>query len=198
MDSSQKKSFLVVIAGGSASGKSTFSDALMQILSALLRVERLSTDGYFYSMDKLPRFFSPTTNQDMPDCNHPDSIDCARLVADIDARRGANDCPDVLIVEGLMVLHHADIRTRADLRLFVDLEGEVRALRRLVRNLGHAYDPIIDHDAASIANYYLESAWVGHEKYVEPSRVHADWIMRGDGDFNRTAVLVADLIRARV
>lgn len=193
-----KPSYIVAIAGGSASGKSTFSEALLRILTGSLSVERISTDSYFYAPADLPRFYSPTTGQDMPDCNRPDSIDLSRLLRDLDVRRQAFDSPDVLVVEGLMVLHLAELRVRADLRIFVELEGEVRALRRLVRNLGHAYDPVLNTDARSIANYYLESARVGHDMYVEPSRVHADWIMRGDGDFNRLAVLVADLIRARV
>lgn len=193
-----KYSFAVAIAGGSASGKSTFSDALLHRLAGRLRVERISTDAYFYPPAELPRFYSPTTGQDMPDCNRPDSIDSARLIRDLDVRRQAQDRPDVLVVEGLMVLHLAALRQRADLRLFVELEGEVRALRRLVRNLGHAYDPVLSTDARSIANYYLESARVGHDQYVEPSRVHADWILRGDGDFNHLSGLVADLILARV
>jgi uridine kinase len=195
MPTSNLSTYVIGIAGGSASGKSTFSGALLRALGEI-GVERISTDDYFYAPDALPTFYSASQGREMPDCNHPDSIDCARLVRDIDARKQAADRPVVLIVEGLMVLHMAETRERMDLRLFVELEGEARALRRLVRNLGHLYDPIASPDAQSIASYYLESAKVGHDRYVEPSRVHADWILRGDGDFTRLACMVADLVRA--
>jgi uridine kinase len=196
MPTSTHSTFVTGVAGGTASGKSTFSGALLSALEGLV-VERISTDDYFYGPAELPTFYSPSQGRDMPDCNRPDSIDCARLARDIDARRAAPDRPDVLVVEGLMVLHLPEIRQRLDLRLFVELEAEVRALRRLVRNLGHLYDPIAAPDAGSIASYYLESARPGHERYVEPSRVHADWILRGDGDFTRLAGLVARVIRGK-
>jgi uridine kinase len=94
-----------------------------------------------------------------------------------------------------MVLYSPEIRTWLDLRLFVELDADTRALRRLVRNLGHQYDPIPEHSAQSIANYYLESAKVGHARYIEPSRIYADLIVRGDADFARTAPMVAAVIR---
>ena len=102
--------------------------------------------------------------------------------------------PDVLLLEGLMVLHIPDIREQLDLRLFVELDADTRALRRLVRNIGHQHDPIPDHSPQSIANYYLESAKVGHMRYIEPSVIYADLIVRGDADFGRVAPMVAAVI----
>jgi hypothetical protein len=51
------------------------------------------------------------------------------------------------------------------------------------------------NDPVSIARYYRECARVGHARYVEPSRVFADLILRGDSDFARTAPLAAAVIR---
>lgn len=163
-----------------------------------LRADLISTDDYFLPDDKIPRFHSPTSGRETPDYNRPDSIDAGSLRRDIRALSSKDGRADVLLVEGLMVLHLPEIRELFDLRLFLELEGEYRALRRLVRNLGEVYDPISDHSARSIANYYLESALVGHRKYVEPSRVHADLILRGDGDFTRTAPMVAAIVRERL
>ncbi len=190
---------VVGVAGGSASGKSTFVRALQQALAGgqpPLRVEVISTDHYFRSpAEGGPTFISPSSGEEMVDCNHPDTPDNPRLVADMDQRRAAGDAPDVLVVEGLMVLHVPAIRERLDLRLFVELDADERALRRLLRNLGTANDPINARGPASIAAYYLESARLGHTRYVEPSRVYADLILRGDADFLRTAPLVAAVIR---
>lgn len=192
---------LVGIAGGTASGKSTLTGALVDALAVIapsLRLEALSTDRYFrVGTPEMPTLFSPSMNTVLPDFNRPDSLDLPRFLADLDARTLAADAPDVLLIEGLMVLYWPEIRERLHLRLFVDLDDDTRALRRLVRNLGRTNDPLPDHSAQTIANYYLESAKVGHTRYVEPSRIHADLIVRGDADFARIAPMIGAVIRSR-
>lgn len=191
------RSVVVGIAGGSASGKTTFANALVDALHTQdtgLRVELRGMDKYFYrDAPGGPRFVSPTTGEDLPDNNHPDSADNARLVADLDARIAAPDAPDVLIVEGLMTLHLEAVRTRLNICVFVELEADIRALRRLLRDMNGGRGSA---DPAWIAAYYRECARVGHNAYVEPSRAYADLIVRGDADFARVAPLVAGAVRA--
>src|SRR5579859_1013612 len=116
------RSLIVGIAGGSASGKTTLVAALRAAIEAgdpPLRVEVVGMDRYFYRGDLGgPRFVSPSSGEELPDNNHPDSADNARLVADLDTRSRASDAPDVLLVEGLMTLHVPEIRERLDVRLF--------------------------------------------------------------------------------
>ncbi|MBV9852488.1 MAG: hypothetical protein JO250_22715 [Armatimonadetes bacterium] len=189
---------IVGIAGGSASGKSTFAAALANALAAgdpPLRAETLAMDGYaVQDKSRGPCFVFSPTGETLFDWNHPEAFDDARLVADVEARVRAQDAPDVLLVEGLMPLYLPSIRDRLDLRLFVELDADERALRRLLRDMagGRA-----SRDPRFIADYYRESARVGHARYVEPSRVHADLILRGDSDFRRTAPLVAAIVRAK-
>ena len=85
-------SFLIGLAGGSASGKSTFAGALHQALGALtppLSAAVISTDAYFLPDETMPKFVSPTRGLSLPDYNRPDSIEAPRLLCDLDARRGA-------------------------------------------------------------------------------------------------------------
>lgn len=187
-----RKTIVVGIAGGSASGKTTFARALTDSL-APLRVETVNLDKYFRRNDPDGPMFVSATGETRFNANHPDSADNAQLVADLDARKEADDAPDVMIVEGLMTLHVAEIRQRLDLRLFVELDADERALRRLLRDMngGRGFA-----EPSAIAAYYLECARVGHARYVEPSRVYADLIVRGDADFSRTAPLVAAAVRA--
>jgi len=195
------ESFIVGLAGGSASGKSTFCSALHHELASgkpALLIQSISTDRYFLPDSKIPRFLSPSTGLETPDYNRPDSIDVERLVLDLNLISRSPEHPDVILLEGLMILHIAQVRQCLSLRLFIELEGEQRALRRLIRNIGHSYDPIINHDPQSIANYYLESAYMGHERFIEPSRRFADLTIRGDSDFTRTAPMVAAVIRDRL
>ena len=197
--SSIRPGLLVGIAGGSASGKTTFASALRKELAEglpALGVEMVGMDRYFYRGNAPgPVFVSPSTGELLPDNNHPQSADNARMVTEVDARRAAPDAPDVLILEGLMALHLEEVRSRCDIRIFVELEADVRALRRLLRDMSGVRG---NSDPHFISTYYRECARVGHERYVEPSRAHADLIIRGDGDFGKLALMVAAVIRDRL
>ncbi len=189
--------FVVGIAGGSASGKTTFTNALTADLRDRLGqvVEVVGMDRYFYrGAPGGPMFTSPSTGAEWPDNNHPNSADNARLADDLTTRLAQNDAPDVLIVEGLMALHLPELRAKYALRLFLELDADERALRRLLRDMAGGRGST---DPNFIATYYRECAKMGHERYVEPSRRHADLIVRGDSDFARTAPFVADLVAAR-
>ena len=196
------KSLIVGIAGGSASGKSALTAALCQALTDLrpaMTLRVIHTDSYFKpGSPEMPTLVLSFNGQRSPDYNRPDSIDLHQVAEDLDSISQAEDAPDVLIVEGLMVLHSDEIRERLDLRLFVELDADTRALRRLIRNIEHHGDPISNQGPRSIAAYYLESAKVGHQRYVEPSRVHADLIVRGDADFARIAPMVAAVINSEL
>ncbi|HEX8235229.1 MAG TPA: hypothetical protein VF600_04680 [Abditibacteriaceae bacterium] len=190
-----RRTLVIGIAGGSAAGKSTFTDALARILpiNSSCTVEVFHTDTYFHH-DKLrgPTFWSVSAGEEQFDCNHPDSVDNTQLCADVQARAAATDAPQVILIEGLMVLHEPTIREWLDLRLFIELDADERALRRLLRNMTKGQEP------TSIATYYRECARVGHARFVEPSRSHADFIIRGDADFTRLSRLVAEIIKGRL
>ena len=193
------RSLVVGLAGGSASGKTTLTGALTRALTETpppVRVEVMGMDRYFYRGGPGgPRLVLPSTGEDLPDNNHPNSADNARLVTDLDQRARAEDAPQVLIVEGLMALHVPEIRERLDLRLFVELDADVRALRRLLRDMNGARGT---RDPHWIATYYRECARVGHNAYVEPSRAHADLIVRGDADHDRLVPMLIAIICGKV
>ena len=90
-----------------------------------------------------------------------------------------------------MVLHEPLLRERCQLRLFIQLDADARALRRMLRNMKNGP---VNADPEFIAAYYLESARAGHARYIEPSRVYADLTLRGDADFDRVAPIVAAAI----
>ena len=199
----RRHTFIIGIAGGSASGKSTLAAALLPALSEgqpPLSVESLNTDRYFYRVgDGGPTMTLRSGGALRPNYNHPNSADNARLVADVQRRCGETDAPDVLIIEGLMTLYVPLIRQLLDLKLFVELDADVRALRRMLRRRGRGGDePMLLERLVSGIDYYLECAKVGHALYVQPSSVYADLIVRGDADLAHTAALVTELVHARL
>jgi uridine kinase len=183
------KPIVVGIAGGSASGKTTIATALRgQLEAAGERVDVLATDPYMHhDLDRGPTFRAKATGALTFDCNQPESVDWAAVLRDLDERLTASDAVDVLLVEGMMVLQLDEVRERLDLRLFVELDADERALRRLLRDMSSTRG--LD-DPVEIAAYYLESAKVGHAQWVEPSRVHADLILRGDASIERIGPLL--------
>jgi uridine kinase len=184
--------FITGIAGGSASGKSTFAKALTETLATRapdLTVQVISTDQHWRDRSGPPRFISPSSGEEVFNHNHPDALNTESLFAALDSAEA-----DVVLLEGLMILHLAAVRERIDLRLFLELDADERALRRMLRDMQGGRSIT---DPQKIATYYRESARVGHAAYVEPSRVHADMILRGDGDFARTTDMIAAVIQDR-
>jgi uridine kinase len=189
--------FTVGIAGGSASGKTTLAAALATALQQRGHVTTtIATDRYMHAdRTQGPTFFSPSAGTDLFNANHPESIDWAQLFADLDAIQPPPDGPAVIVIEGLMVLHEPRLRQRLDLRVFAELDADERALRRMLRDMqgGRA-----NRDPQFIANYYRECARVGHAQYVEPSRVYADLIVRGDAAWERLGPLLVAVVETQL
>jgi len=162
--------FVIGIAGGSASGKSTLAQQLRDRL-APLRVSIMNQDRYFHSDQQMPRHASPDGARVWPDHNHPDSFDFACLRSDLETAREGPD--DVVIVEGILVLHASELRELMDVRLFVEADADERIVRRIRRNLARGLG--IDE----ICDFYLESVRFRHREFCEPTREHADLVIPG-------------------
>lgn len=201
-EQSGKHTLIVGISGGSASGKSTFIHMLsekIKLSDPAINMRTISTDHYFHrDFSQIPTYFSPAFQTELPDFNHPDALDIPQLIKDLKALLSDENSPDLILLEGHLLFHYPDLRDMLDLRIFIDLDGETRALRRMVRNLEHPGDPIPDHSAQSIANYYLESARSGYQRFIAPTKQYADLILNGDGDFQRTAPMVSVMIQAMI
>lgn len=184
---SDARSPLVVgIAGGSASGKTTIANRLAEALDGL-HVATLHMDAYFLPIK--PRTAAPISGVVYEDYNLPESFDLKRLVADLDRLGAAQDGTQLIIVEGLMTLYDAELRSRLDLGIYVDAQADERIVRRLKRNMarGLSFD--------EVANYYLDSVRYRHQEYVEPSRWHADIVLNGTNTSARGIALVAEWVR---
>jgi len=186
-----KKTFAVGIAGGSASGKSTFSDALEKALknSKNLDVYVFHMDSYFKAEKDRPqpRVEAPFSSVMYADDNHPTSIDLPKLSADLE-KAVASDKYDVIIVEGLFTLCEKDIYSQLDLKLFVECRPDERIVRRLKRNMawGLSFD--------EIANVYIDMVRFRHDEYVEPSKWRADIILNGSYPSEITLKMIVDYI----
>lgn len=185
-----EKAYVIGIAGGSASGKSTLADALQKSLEGL-RIKAIHMDHYFKPSEERPFSEAPITGAMFVDDNHPETVDLPQLRKDLHRVINENEY-DVLIVEGLLTLYDKEIYRMLDLKLFVDCRCDERIVRRLRRNMqwGLSFDEISD--------VYLDLVRYRHDEYVEPSKWRADFILNGSSPSDRALAIVSAYIKSVV
>lgn len=155
--------YTIVIAGGSASGKSTIAHELGKRLSPL-RVTVLAMDSFYKPEEELPTV-TAANGKTYRDYNCPAAFDIPHMKQAVAEARSA---ADVVIVEGLLTLWDEELCKQADLRVYVDCPADVRIVRRIKRNLTWGLS------VEEITDVYLDLVRYHHEEYVEPSRANAD------------------------
>ena len=180
--------YVIGIAGGSGSGKSTFAQGLMQKFPDSIAL--VSCDNYYTAHDDIPLEERRLLNYDAPE-----SLEFDLMVTHLQAlKRGeAVDCPvydyalhtrsdkviridprPVIIVDGILILSDPALRETFDLKIYVDADADERILRRAKRDMETRGRRIDD-----ITAQYLSTVKPMHETYVEPSKKHADLIVVG-------------------
>jgi uridine kinase len=178
---------LIAITGGSGSGKSTLAEALVTALpdgAAVL----LREDSYYRDAASLPDF-DPNTF-DFDDVAARDHELMIRDLSELKAGRaitapiysfihhgrepGGEAVPaaEVVIVEGTHVLCTPALVDLFDIRVFVDTPADIRFIRRLLRDQAER-----GRTAESVIGQYLGTVRPGHERWTEPSRVNADFVV---------------------
>ena len=181
---------VIGIAGGSGSGKSTFAKLLAERL-APVKTAMISTDGFFRR--PLPKMVSPSSGKEYEDWNSPESIDSGKLIETVrQSRREENDA-QVVIVEGLSVLYFPELEELMELKIFIDLDSDERMYRRIKRNMKMWGVPMEE-----VADYYLESAKFGEERYFLPTRSKADLVLNGGRDFEKSLSVVEAWVREKI
>lgn len=185
-----KKPYLVGIAGGTASGKSTLTQRLEELLADLdLCVFHM--DSYFKPADVRPKAAAPVTGKIYLDDNCPETIFHEKLREDL--AREAQAGHDVILVEGLYALWYDWLYEQLDLKLFIDCQADERIVRRLKRNIsqrGLSFD--------EIAEVYLDMVRYRHDQYIEPTKWRADLILNGSTPSPLSDQMLTGFIRAHI
>lgn len=176
------KPYIIGIAGGSASGKTTLSQILEKRLSAL-KTAIISSDDYGSAIT--PKMISPRSGIEYDDYNHPDSVDENAMLNQIDYLTDSKT--DIIIIDSLFSLYYEKTRDRLNLKVFIDLPSDERIIRRLKRNMqwGLSFD--------EISTYFFDSVKYRHEEFVEPSKIYADYIINGN-ELNEGADMLTEII----
>ncbi|TVR92539.1 MAG: uridine kinase [Trueperaceae bacterium] len=193
---------VIGLAGGTGSGKTTVAAALVSAAGAE-RVALLPQDAYYRAQPDVPFEARARTNYDEPGAfdhglliEHVDALVCGdtieRPVYDFEHHDRSNRTTPlasapIVIVEGILVLHDADLRRRLTLKVFVDAPADERFIRRLERDVRER-----GRSAESVIDQYRRTVKPMHDLFVEPSKQHADLILPGGGQ-NQVAL---DVLRA--
>jgi uridine kinase len=184
------KPFVVGIAGGSASGKTTLCENLERELKDF-RLFVIHMDHYFKPDAVMPRAEAFVTGKIYADHNHPETVDIAALSGDLRRIIEQNE-HDAIIVEGHLVLWYAELSAMLDFKVFVDCRADERIVRRLRRNMryGLTFD--------EIADVYLDMVRYRHEEYCEPSKNRADIIINGSNPTEISLEVLVGYIKGKI
>ena len=181
---------MVGIAGGTGSGKTTFAQAVAEQLED--KATLIAHDNYYRAHDDLIYDQRVVLNYD-----HPDAYETSLLIKHlIDLKQGKSvEIPTydfalhnraartitihpspVIIVEGILILADERLRDLLDIKVFVDVEADVRILRRLARDVDER-----GRSVQSVIDQYFATVKPMHEAYVEPSKRFADFIVPANG-----------------
>ena len=185
------------VAGGTASGKTTVARHILDQVGAH-RIAYLPHDAYYRDLSRLPFAERARQNFDHPDALESDLL--ARHIRELRSGRAIQlpvysfaeyvrkpetvtvDPAPVILVDGILIFAEPELRDLMDIKIFVDVEADIRLIRRIERDTrerGRTLDSTIVQ--------YLDTVRPMDLEFVQPSRRHADIILPGGGQ-NRVAI----------
>ncbi len=196
-----KNIFVIGIAGGTGSGKTT---VVNQIINELPQDEVcvISQDSYYSQTDNLSYDERTKINFD-----HPRAIDFDLLVQHLtDLKNNKiieqpvysfvahNRTKDtikthprkVVIVEGILIFNSKELRNLCDIKVFVHADADERLIRRVRRDIKER-----GRDIDEVLSRYQSTLKPMHQQFIEPTKNYADIIIPNDR-YNTVAI---DIVR---
>jgi uridine kinase len=204
----QNKPFLVGVAGGSGSGKTYFARALRSALGESV-CELVYQDNFYVDQSKRFDFDGGSVNFD-----HPDAIDFSLLAARLRELKAGSDveipiydfkshsrlpetlpvrAAPVILVDGILIFHSAEVRALFDDLVFFDTAEELRFQRRLDRDVKER-----GRTAEGVHNQFFKQVKPMHDQFVQPSRIHARTVVCDMGDYSATLADYCARLRQRL
>ncbi len=177
---------IIGIAGGTGSGKSTFTNRLKEQFKNDVAV--IYHDNYYRRQDEVPFEERKKMNYD-----HPDSLETDLMLEHLRMLKEgkAVDCPvydyslhnrsdqtihiepkKIILAEGILLLADKRIQDLLDIKIYVEADADERILRRIVRDVKER-----GRDLDNIVEQYLTTVKPMHYLYVEQTRAIADIVI---------------------
>lgn len=194
--------FVIGIAGGSGSGKSTFAKRLKERFPE--EIALVSCDNYYLDRGEMPFEERKRQNYDSPEAFEFDLM--IRQISDLKAGKDICcpiydftrhtrsdqvmriDAKPVILIDGILIFAEPKLRELMDMRIYVETDADERILRRVRRDMRER-----GRDLDGIIEQYLSTVKPMHNQFVEPTKVYADIII--NGGMNDTAY---DLVENKI
>nr|KJB13977.1 hypothetical protein B456_002G103600 [Gossypium raimondii] len=204
-----KQPFIIGVAGGAASGKTTVCDMIIQQLHDQ-RVVLVNQDSFYHNLTEEELARVHEYNFD-----HPDAFDTEKLLDSIENLRHdrAVDIPnydfksyksnafparrvnpsDVIILEGILIFHDPRVRELMNMKIFVDTDADVRLARRIRRDT-------VDkgRDIGAVLDQYSKFVKPAFDDFILPTKKYADIIIPRGGDNHVAIDLIVQHIRTKL
>ncbi|RNL69244.1 uridine kinase [Sinomicrobium pectinilyticum] len=188
---------IIGIAGGTGCGKTTVVNQIIDELPEN-EVGVISQDSYYKDTSHLSYEERTKINFD-----HPRAIDFDLLVSHLKILKEGNPVHQpvysfvkhnrtkdtilthprkVMIVEGILILTHPEIRNMFDIKIFVHADSDERLIRRLKRDINER-----GRDLDEVLTRYQTTLKPMHQQFIEPTKEFADIIIPNN-KYNTVAV----------
>lgn len=183
---------IIGICGGTASGKTTFTQKVLKMVDPIY-VVHIEQDVYYHNIEDLPLKLRKNRNFD-----HPNSIDKHLFIEHVmklkknqpinqpvydfttDSRKPEtkrlNPKP-IIIVEGVLIFAIEKLRNFMDIKVFIDADNDLRLSRRMLRDITER-----GRTPESVIHQYLNTVRPMHSQFVEPYKQYADLIVSGNSE----------------
>ena len=209
----QTAPFFIGVAGGTASGKTSLCDQVAQRLNDTC-VVLLSQDSFYKELNEAESAQACASNYNF---DHPNAFDLPLMLEVLttlqqgkpanvpiyDFTKHARDPSyskrvepaDVIIIEGILVLHMQEVRDLLQMKIFVDTDDDLRLGRRIQRDIAER-----GRDVAGVIEQYTKFVKPAFDLFIGPSRKHADIIIPWSGRTNNLVAvdLVTEHIRGKL
>lgn len=181
------KSVIIGIAGGTGAGKTVLMQSIVEHLNSH-DVVSIQYDSYYKDKKHLPPSERKIFNYD-----HPSALNTELLIqhlnelivgnaVEIPVYDFATHCRSdnsltikpakVIILDGILLLANAKLRKLIDIKIFMEVDNDIRFIRRLQRDLKER-----NRKVESVIKQYVETVKPMHMRFVEPSKKYADIII---------------------
>ena len=195
---------LIGITGGTGCGKTTVVNQIIEELPSG-QVSVISQDSYYKDLSHLSYEERTKVNFD-----HPKSLDFDLLREHLSQLKEGktimqptysfvehNRLPvtipivpcKVLIVEGILIFSHPDLRNLFDIKIYVHADSVERLIRRIKRDISERGRTIEE-----VLNRYQTTLKPMHQEFIEPTKEYADIIIPN----NRHNKVAIDIVKTIV
>ncbi|XP_078718830.1 uridine-cytidine kinase-like 1 isoform X1 [Lampetra fluviatilis] len=205
-----KEAFVIGLCGGSASGKTTVANKIIEALDVPW-VALLSMDSFYKIFSKEEQEMAAKSEYNF---DHPDAFDFELIISTLrklkkgksvkvpiydfttHSRRkesktvyGAN----VIIFEGILSFANKELLKLLDMKVFVDTDSDIRLVRRLRRDITERGRDI--HGVIKQYNKFVKPAF---EQYIEPTMQLADIVVPRGGENNVALELIVQHVHCQL